>query len=186
MSMDVHYQRFLRRQFKSYGDLFEFPQRHQFNVMLDLFVAVAPEGYEEPDYGENTFRILLPATEYGDMKRNWLSETRERIFKQKVRDYYEWIVTEQIGRLMKGSRGNDPVSLNRKECTLALIDEYGFDDGDSDSYDRLYKLVSRYNKREMERRYRVERKERAPQPPEGGMEKAKAEAKAVDDLPFTD
>ena len=80
--LDRHYQRFLRAKFKCRKETFEFPQRHKFNTILEHFVTEAPDNYEDVDYGERSFKILLPEMVYGSAKRWQLKPTRETIFKQ--------------------------------------------------------------------------------------------------------
>jgi hypothetical protein len=50
------------------------------------------------------------------------------------------------------------ITLDRQQCTLVLIDEFGFDANDRDSFDRLYKLFTRYKKKEVNRRFTVKKK----------------------------
>jgi len=48
--------------------------------------------------------------------------------------------------------------MDRQQCTVVLIDEFGFDSESKDSFDRLYKLFTRYKKKEINRRFVVKKK----------------------------
>ena len=138
-------------------EVFEFPNRHKFNTMLEHFVSGIPADYVEPELSQELFRIALPAFEYKNVAvYRYLSSIREGIFKQKIREYYNWVIEEHIKSLMKNTEKSEDGSvlkLNRQECTLLLIDEYNFDKDDSDSFDRLYKFITRYKKNEINRRH---------------------------------
>lgn len=162
IKLDPHYQRFLRTQFGCEEEIFEFPARHKFNSMLEHFVVTRPPGFIEPEKDEYMFKIALPNFEYkNEAHFRYLSKVKEIVFKSKIKQYYDWIIEEKIMDLMKNlgsTPDNDSISLNRNECTLVLIDEFGFDSGDKDSFDRLYKLFTRYKKKERIRRFRNAKK----------------------------
>jgi hypothetical protein len=163
IKLDVHYQRFLRHQFGCENEVFEFPNRHKFNTMLEHFVTALPEGYEEPDYGAETFKIAIPFMEYKNVASyRHLSCVKETIFKQKIREFYNWVIEDRIKSLMKNTEKTEDggmIRLDRQECTLLLIDEYDFDRGNCDSFDRLYKFITRYKKNEINRRYFSKKKQ---------------------------
>lgn len=162
IKLDVHYQRFLRHQFNCDKEIFEFPARHKFNTMLEHFLTSIPEGYEEPECEEDLFKIAIPAMEFKNAATyRYLSLTKEVIYRQKLKEYYNWIIEDRIRQLRRTpDRPEDGsmVRLDRQQCTLILIDEYGFDNDNKDSFDRLYKLITRYNRKEINRRYLVKNK----------------------------
>lgn len=164
IKLDIHYQRFLRHHFQCDKEIFEFPIRHKFNTILEHFVTSIPNNYIEPEADHNHFRIALPCFEYKNVALfHYLSYVKETIFKQKIREYYNWVIEEQIKSLMKNTEKSEDggiIRLNRQECTLLLIDEYNFDKDDSDSFDRLYKFITRYKKNEINRRHFQKKKNR--------------------------
>jgi hypothetical protein len=156
INLDKHYQRFLRKQFNCYNDIFEFPNKHKFNTILEFFVSNAPDDFTDPDWGENSFKILLPSLEYENDNLRYLSVVKEKAFKSKIREYYEWIIIDRVKKMMalyRKDKDGIAFKFDREQATIELIDEYGFDQGDCDSFDRLYKLVTRYNRKEIARRY---------------------------------
>lgn len=163
IKLDPHYQRFLRTQFSCEEEIFEFPARHFFNSMLEHFVVTRPCGYVEPEKDCNLFKIALPNFEYKNpVHFRFMTHVKETVFKSKIKEYYDWIIQDKIEQLIKHpSSATDgvPITLNRNQCTLVLIDEYGFDTGDNDSFDRLYKLFTRYKKKERNRRFCIRKKE---------------------------
>lgn len=164
IKLDLHYQRFLRSQFKCESEIFEFPLRHQFNTMLEHFVIKKPGNYIEPNDDKEYFKIALPYFEWKNSAFfRYLSKSMEDLFRSKIKDFYDWIIQARISELMrKPFVGDDGVviTLNRKQCTLVLIEEYGFDAENGDSYERLYKLFTRYKKNEVNRKLRNNKKER--------------------------
>jgi hypothetical protein len=161
--LDPHYQRFLRSQFACEEEIFEFPPRHFFNSILEHFVVTRPSGYTDPEPGPHLFKIALPNFEYKNpVHFRYLSKVKETIFKAKIKEYYDWIIQDRISKLLRiPVCGPDsvPINLDRQQCTMVLIDEFGFDTGDSDSFDRLYKLYTRHKRKEVNRRYCSKKKE---------------------------
>lgn len=157
IKLDVHYQLFFRHQFQCTKEIFEFPARHKFNTMLEHFLISMPEGYEERDYGEDTFKIAIPQMEYKNANTyRYLSQVKEVVYRQKLKEYYNWIIEERIKQLMKCPEkleDGSMIKLDRQQCTLILIDEYGFNEDNKDSFDRLYKFITRYKRNEFNRRY---------------------------------
>jgi hypothetical protein len=161
--LDPHYQRFLRSQFSCEKEIFEFPARHFFNTMIEHFVTTRPKDYSEPEKSEFLFKIALPNFEYkNEAHFRYLTCVKETILKSKIKEYYDWIIKDKIEAMLKHP-GSLPdkytVKLNRNECTQILIDEYGFDNAQHDSFDRLYKLFTRYKQKERNRRFRHRCKE---------------------------
>lgn len=161
--LDRHYQQFLRSHFNCTAEIFEFPCRHQFNTMLEHFVVTRPHGYVEPSPDPCLFKIALPNFEYKNSAHfRYLTCVKEGIFKSKIKEYYDWIIQERISKLMKRTESKEDGSLivlDRKQCTMILIDEFGFDEGNSDSFDRLYKLYTRFKKNEVNRKLRLRKKD---------------------------
>ncbi len=161
IKLDPHYQRFLRSHFTCEKEVFEFPARHRFNAILEHFVVTRPCGYVEPEPGPCLFKIALPNFEYkNEAHFRYLTHVKETILKAKIKEYYDWIIQERISKLMKQPEKREDsvlITLDRQQCTLILIEEYGFDSCDSDSVDRLYKLFTRYKKKEINRRFSVKK-----------------------------
>jgi hypothetical protein len=130
--------------------------------MLEHFVVTRPADYRDPEPGPYVFKIALPTLEYKNVVHfHYLTRVRETIFKSKIKEYYDWIIADKIEKLLKtpvSSADGATITLNRQECTLVLIEEYGFDSGDQDSFERLYKLFSRYKQKEAYRRFCPKRK----------------------------
>ncbi|HZK95895.1 MAG TPA: hypothetical protein VFC67_16970 [Prolixibacteraceae bacterium] len=162
IKLDPHYQRFLRSHFTCESEIFEFPARHRFNTMLEHFVSTKPHGYIDPEGDGGLFKIALPNFEYKNPAHfRYLSKVKEMVFKAKIKEYYDWIIQERIGKLMKRAEKREDgnmITLDRQQCTIVLIDEFGFDSDDRDSFDRLYKLFTRYKKKEINRRFVVKKK----------------------------
>ena len=162
ITLDPHYQRFLRSQFLCESEVFEFPSRHRFNTMLEHFVITKPHGYVAPEEETSLFKIALPNFEYKNPAHfRYLSSVKEAVFKSKIKEFYDWIIQERISKLMKRPEKREDgnmITLDRQQCTLVLIDEFGFDANDRDSFDRLYKLFTRYKKKEVNRRFTVKKK----------------------------
>lgn len=156
--LEPHYQRFLRSQFRCEAEVFEFPPRHVFNTMLEHMVVTRIDG-QVPDPGdkkEELFKIAIPEMNWKNPAHfRYLSKTKEIILRKKIKDYYDFVIGERIATLMKIEKmENGHVKYDRQECTQQIIDEYKFDmDGDTDSFDRLYKLFTRYKQKEKNRRY---------------------------------
>lgn len=163
IKLDLHYQLFLRHQFQCKKDIFEFPPRHKFNVMLEHFLSSMPEGTTAPDYGESGFKIAIPNMEYKNASTYcYLSQVKEVVYRQKLKEYYNWIIEERIRQLMRctdKTEDGSMIKLDRQQCTMVLIDEYGFDNDKQDAFDRLYKLITRYNRKEINRRYLSKKKQ---------------------------
>jgi hypothetical protein len=162
IKLDVHYQLFLRHQFQCDKDIFEFPPRHKFNTMLEHFLGANATDVSDTDYGDDSFRIAIPQMEYKNAANyRYLSQIKEVIYRQKLKEYYNWIIEDRIRQLMKcpdKMEDGSMIKLDRQQCTLILIDEYGFDNASQDAFDRLYKLITRYNRKEINRRYFQNRK----------------------------
>lgn len=161
--LDPHYQRFLRSQFSCESEVFEFPSRHFFNSMLEHFVVTRPKDYVEPVQDEYLFKIALPNFEVkNEAHFRYLTSVKEMVLRSKIKEYYDWIIQDKIEAMMRNP-GSSPdrtgVCLKRNEVTQILIDEYGFNTADTDSFDRLYKLFTRYKQREKNRRFQTKLKE---------------------------
>lgn len=163
IKLDPHYQRFLRTQFNCNEEIFKFPPRHFFNSMLEHFVVTKPADYVEPEKDCTILKIALPNFEYKNpVHFRYMTKVKEKVFKSKIKEYYDWIIQDKIERLMKhpcSLTDGVPISLNRSQCTEILIDEFGFDSEDKDSFDRLYKLFTRYKRKEINRRFLTKKKE---------------------------
>lgn len=159
--LDRHYQQFLRHQFRCDNAIFEFPAKHKFNVMLEHYVMEAPADYEDPDWGEETFKIALPNFEFKNVSKfRYLSKFREDLFKQKIKGYHDWLIEEFIRKAMKDNKRDDMFPKDRQGCTIYLIQEFGLSDENKDSYDRIYRAITRVNQREYTRRYRDDLKKK--------------------------
>ncbi len=163
IKLEPHYQRFLRSHFKCESEIFEFPQRHQFNTMLEHFVTTRPYGNIDHEPNEWLFKIAIPYFEYKNAAHfRYLTNAKEAIFKAKIKEFYDWIIQERIRELMRNTSKKEPgataLTLNRQQCTMILIDEYGFDSCNNDSFERLYKLFTRNRKSELDKRYRLDKK----------------------------
>jgi len=162
IKLDPHYQRFLRSQFLCDSEIFEFPARHYFNTVLEHFVVTRRNGYEEPRTDEFTFKIMLPNFERKNPAFfHYLTEVKEGVFRAKIKEYYDWIIQDRISKLMSQKEkmaDGRVIGLDRQQCTLVLIDEFGFNMDDKDSFDRIYKLYSRFRQKERNRRFVVKKK----------------------------
>jgi len=129
--------------------------------MLELMVVQKRWGDIVPDTDEWAFKIMLPVFN----KKNpaffrYLSEVKESLFKSNIKKYYDIVITARIAELMAvkvHAPGGQIVKYNRKECTLALIDEYGFNKDNQESFDRLYKLYTRYLQNERWDTYQIKK-----------------------------
>jgi hypothetical protein len=156
IKLNVHYQQFLRQHFQCEKEVFEFPNKHKFNTLLEHLVSHVPEGWVEPESSRELFKIALPELNYKHpYLYHYLSYVKETILKQKIRQYYDFIIEEKIKQLMKADKTEDGgvLRLNRQECTEFLIEEYEFDQSATDAFDRLYKFITRYRKNEINRKY---------------------------------
>lgn len=144
------------------AEIFEFPGRHYFNTMIEHFVVRKREGHVEPETDECSFKILLPNFAHKNPAFfRYLSEVKEAVLKAEIKEYYDWVVKDRIKDLMKiqERRADGSVKcLDRQQCTLVLIDEYGFNKGDADSFDRIYKLYSRYKQTIRQQNFRGKKK----------------------------
>ena len=173
MRLEPHYQRFLRSQFMCESEIFEFPPRHYFNTVLEHFVVTKRNSYKEHPNDEYAFKIMLPNFERKNPAFfHYLTEVKEGIFKAKIKDFYDWIIQDRISKLMSQKEKLEDgrvLTLDRQQCTLVLIDEFGFDAEEKDSFDRLYKLYTRFKQRERNRRFVVKKKgSTSPNPSKGG------------------
>jgi len=162
IKLDPHYQQFLRSYFACESEIFEFPARHYFNTVLEHFVVTKRNNHVETETNECSFKILLPNFERKNPAFfHYLTEVKEGVFRAKIKEYYDWIIQDRISKLMsqkeKMSDGR-VIGLDRQQCTLVLIDEFGFNMEDKDSFDRLYKLYSRFRQKERNRRFVVKKK----------------------------
>jgi hypothetical protein len=161
IKLDPHYQQFLRSHFACDSAIFEFPAKHYFNGILEELLGLRREGHVEGAEDERTFKILLP----NFARKNpaffrYLSETRESVLKGEIKKYYDRAVTKKLHELLSHkevSLTNKAQRMDRIKCTMLLIDEYGFNDGDKDSFDRLYKLYTRYTSNERVEEFRLKK-----------------------------
>jgi hypothetical protein len=165
MRLEPHYQRFLRSQFMCDSEIFEFPVRHYFNTVLEHFVVTKRNGSKELLTDENSFKIRLPNFELKNPAFfHYLTEVKEGVFRAKIKDYYDWIIQDRIGTLMSQKEKLEDghvIMLDRQQCTLVLIDEFGFDLDDRDSFDRLYKMYSRFKHKERNRRFVIKSRKKS-------------------------
>jgi len=146
LSMEPFLQRFLCFQFgRVMGSDFAFPNRHDFNRLLEFMLMPCPNDYKPRNYGENQFRIVIPMMQHKNVATfNYLSETRQGVFCNKVRRYMYMLFHEQLTEaiLQQG--------YTRIEAIDHLREESGFT---PDDYDRLVKEYQRWTKKEYNRRY---------------------------------
>jgi hypothetical protein len=168
--LEPHYQLFLRSQFRCEAEVFEFPPRHRFNTILEHLVVTRVDGQirdnrskESEEDDKYLFKIALPDMRWKNPTHfRYFSKNMEEIFCQKIKEYYDFVIIERISYLMRNPQkdqyGNTEI-FDRQQCTTILIKEFKFDAEEGDSFDRLYKLFTRYKRRERDRRYYLKKKE---------------------------
>lgn len=149
--MEPFFQRFLCAQFdQERNDVFVFPARHDFNKLLSFLVQPVPADYKPLDYGEWTFRILLPHMEHKNVAvYNYLSQKGQRTFMNRVRGYMNMLFHDEMSKAVFGH------GMTRIEVVDHLADSFGFT---TDDYDRLLKEFHRWRNAETMRRKRRKEK----------------------------
>lgn len=147
LNLEPFFQRFLTAHFnKESGEVFSFPAKHDGNILLEHIVSKNPPGAKPQSYGENTFRVLLPYSEFKNPAvYNYVSETRQAIFRSWVRRYMNMLFHDRLTRSVK------KLKLTRIEAIDDLKDEFGFLPCDTD---RLLKEYMRWYKCENMQKYR--------------------------------
>ena len=153
--LDPHYQQFLRAHFKCEEEVFEFPPRHFFNTQIEHFVSTRASNWVDRQEDDWTFKIAVPNMAYKNPSHfKYMTAVKEGIFKAKIKEFYDWIILDHIKELMRGQKvsGCPAEKLDRQQCTLVVIEEFGFNTDTGDAFDRLYKLFTRHKRTESNRR----------------------------------
>jgi hypothetical protein len=145
VKLDPFYQEFLRGQFNWYDPVFTFPKGHDLLKRLEYYLTVPPKDFKLDDFGEETFRIEIPRMEHKDPDcYTFLSEQKNKLFANAVRDYYRVIFHAEIGKAIKDG-------IPKSDMIFCLMDDYNIS---RDYEDRIIKDFDRYLKSERLRRYR--------------------------------
>ena len=150
--LDPHYQRFLRSRYKCKLEIFEFTARNYFNILLRESVITKPPDFIEKEVNDYSFKIALPNFRKKNVKYyKYLTKNEEAKLVREIKQEYQDDIIRRFSELHKcplmGKNGSI-IILNLKQTTLRIIDEFGFDLEYKDSFDRIYKLLLRFLKRE--------------------------------------
>lgn len=143
--LDPFYQMFLRNQFQEFEPVFKFPKATDLQRRLEVFLQKPPKDYRPQDYGEWTFKIMIPRMEHKNADTyNYLSKQMQKLFEDRVRSYFRDLMHNHISRLRRAG-------FNRKEIIIAFMEDYNID---MKYYDRIEKDHKRYMNAEAVRRYK--------------------------------
>jgi hypothetical protein len=149
--MDPFYQQFLRAQFQCYDPIFKFPKAHDLLLRLETFLSKPPASYRPKDYGEKTFRIMIPYMEHKNPEvYNYLSDSMQRHFERRVREYFRDLIHQHISVMRRGG-------FTRKEIIDTFMEDHNLD---SRYYDRIEREHKRYMNAEAVRKYKYAKKSR--------------------------
>jgi hypothetical protein len=149
IKLDPHYQQFLRSHFMCDVEIFEFPARNMFNKLIEW--AVVPKRKAQIEHGEGvcSFKIALPCFKTKNPAFfRYFTEIGESVFVNEIKDYYNYVIQKKIKELLTITEKQEDGTtrkLDRQACTWLLIQEYGFNKGDKDAFERLYKFYTRYD-----------------------------------------
>lgn len=160
--LDPHYQQFLRKHFNCTSDLFEFPVRHFYNRILENLVITKQQGVIIPETDDWAFKILLPNFQHKNPAFfRYFSEVQELVFKNEIKWFYDITIQKRIIELMSIKEdigGGRTMRLDRQQCTLIVIDDYGFDAKDRSSFDRIYKNFTRFQQNQRAENFQINKK----------------------------
>ncbi|HZK94473.1 MAG TPA: hypothetical protein VFC67_09715 [Prolixibacteraceae bacterium] len=162
--LDPHYQQFLRKHFNCPEEIFEFPARSYFNNMIEALAVTKKLAFHIPETDPWAFKIYLPNFSYKNAAFfRYLTEVQMGVFKGEIKYYYDRIIQRRITDLMETKEDTTLgglMKLGRKQCTLLLIDEYGFDEKDRNSFDRIYKSYIRWDNNQRAHIYQLEKSDK--------------------------
>ena len=162
--LDPHYQQFLRKHFNCMGEVFEFPARSYFNNMIEALAVTKNMAFIIPENDPWAFKIYIPNFNYKNASFfRYLTEVQMGVFKSEIKYYYDRVIQRRISDLMETREdtvAGGMMKLGRKQCTILLIDEYGFDENDRSSFDRIYKSYIRWDNNQRAHLYQLDKSER--------------------------
>lgn len=149
--LDFFYQQFLRSHFCNQNNPFQFPKGHFLNLALEYYLTKPPENYRRQDYGEETFIIEVPRMEFKNADYyNYLSERKQRLFADKVREFAVSIINERINKMKRKG-------FTKEDCIVVIMEDYDINPKYSDRIRRAY---SRYMNAERLRAFRKKNKKK--------------------------
>jgi len=136
IELDTFYQEFLKSYFKTKkGATFAFPKRHELNQILELGLQKQPKNYKPKDYGQKTFKILIPYISWKDVRTyNYISKRIEIVLRRHIISFFRIIFHEEMNKLAT-------LNLQKKERVEIFIVNYNIN---PKYYDRLIKDYQRY------------------------------------------
>ena len=120
-----------------------FPKNSHFINILDLFLEKPPLNHKQPDYGSKSLEIQLPFLEVKDVRSyNFLSETKQRIFRQELWKFFRIQFTSEISKCIC-------LKIYRKDAIELFMEKYNLP---IDSTDMLEKAYQRFVKMPVKKR----------------------------------
>lgn len=135
-NLDPFYQTFLRAFFDQNDLLFEFPKRHEFNILLEFLTMKQPATPKKTEQSEESFHVRLQNMEHKNvMVYNYISMAGRKMFVRKVEDLFRLVFHHHVDEAIH------KVGLRKKDAIHSFMEKYLMIEFDSG---RLVKNYQRY------------------------------------------
>lgn len=146
LRLDPFYQTFLRAHFQQNEIVFEFPKAHPLVIKLEYLLSKNPPDFKpsptDPTDNE-IFKIAIPNMEYKNADYyNYLSDKSKKHMVLAIKDFYKFIVNEEIIRAR--NKGIPKLMIVDK-----IIEDFNLTEFDPERISRAYTrfLKTEYNRR---------------------------------------